>query len=202
MPQGICLDEHECSVVQKASVLHQEFHALAFTSETVRQIDFTNSLRGHQIYQGDPDRSTAQFMAPILNLLRAGLTRCSRLVLRNCPLGAADVDELLVALASNPPINLEVLDVANCGLPDVSLQALFRFMHNTGRSLQVLNVSGNLGRVPAPLVSSVMESFANLTSLNLSGVLMGTVDGELLPFSALTRLSQLEELNVSNFKVT
>jgi len=79
--------------VQQAPVLHQEFHALCFASGAVRQIDFTQSLSASSS-QHRQDYHSLQFLTPILDLLRMGLTRCNRIVLRGCPLGYADIREL------------------------------------------------------------------------------------------------------------
>ena len=90
---GVCLSEVESMVVQRGPLLHQEFHALCFASEAVRQIDCTQSLSvfplrnrqgGHRI----------EILTPILDLLRMGLTRCNRIILRGCLLGPADVRDL------------------------------------------------------------------------------------------------------------
>ena len=78
-------------------VLHQEFHALAFCSETIRQIDLGNcskSLSPRPAQQRSHQVSSLQFLAPILSLLRSGITKCNRLIVSGNILPQADVDDL------------------------------------------------------------------------------------------------------------
>ncbi|CAK7207935.1 hypothetical protein SEUCBS139899_010750 [Sporothrix eucalyptigena] len=207
---GVCLTTHETSLVQKASILHQEFHALAFASGKIRQIDFTNCLptKGKAV---DTSNYSVQFLVPIMNLLAAGLTRCNRLLLRGCYLGDVDIESLagyiapssehLDGAATQEAVSLEALDVANCGLSDESMKLLFQALCQSAWTLQSLDVSQNFGRVPAALIQQFMESVGSLRQLNLSGSITGTFEGELIPLEVLHRLEYLEELDISNFKL-
>ncbi|OAA64182.1 leucine rich repeat domain containing protein [Niveomyces insectorum RCEF 264] len=176
------------------SVLHQEFHALAFASGKIRQMDFTNCLPAD--HRSTPGSHSVQFLLPILNLLAAGLTRCNRLFLRGCALGDSDIDSL-----AKDAVGLEALDVANCGLSDQSMKTLFQALSQSAWTLTMLDVSQNFGRVPAALFQQFLESVGSLRQLNVSGSLTGTFEGELLPFEVLDRLENLEELDLSNFKL-
>jgi hypothetical protein len=83
-------------VLRTSPVLHQEFHALAFCSETLRQIDLRNcsrSLASRLAHHEDKTHSL-QFLAPILNLLRSGITKCNRLIISGNILPPSDVDDL------------------------------------------------------------------------------------------------------------
>jgi hypothetical protein len=77
-------------------VLHQEFHALAFCSETIRQIDLGNCSRSlsSRLEQQGTQATSLQFLTPILSLLRSGITKCNRLIIDNNVLPRADVDDL------------------------------------------------------------------------------------------------------------
>ncbi|CAK7274810.1 hypothetical protein SEPCBS119000_006363 [Sporothrix epigloea] len=211
MELGVYLTAHETSLVQRASILHQEFHALAFASGKIRQIDFTNCLPMHN-KAVDLSNYSVQFLVPIMNLLAAGLTRCNRLILRGCILGSVDIESLAGYIApsstdqadgvtAHESVTLEALDVANCGLNDESIKLLFHALCQSAWTLQSLDVSQNLGRVPAALVQQFMDSVGSLRQLNLSGCITGTLEGELLPLEALDRLERLEELDVSNFQL-
>lgn len=209
---GVCLTEHETSIVQKASLMHQEFHALAFASGKIRQIDLTNCLPAK--YKGDPATYSVQFLVPILNLLAAGLTRCNRLFLRGCHLGEVDVQTLAgymapasmeqidgTIAAGQDVVSLEVLDVANCGLTDQSMKLLFQGLVQSAGTLLTLDVSKNFGRVPAALAQEFMESVGSLRQLNLAGSLTGTAEGELISIQVLDRLEYLEEIDLSGFQL-
>ena len=98
---GLALAESECVALQYNSLLRQEIHGLAFCSEKIRQIDFTNCLRSLPVQrqmtaQGDPG---LQVFTPILNLLKLGLTKCNRFILKGNPLGQADLEELCKLLS-------------------------------------------------------------------------------------------------------
>ncbi|CAK7226026.1 hypothetical protein SBRCBS47491_006086 [Sporothrix bragantina] len=208
---GVYLTAHETSLVQKGSILHQEFHALAFASGKIRQIDFTNCLptKNKTI---DLSNYSVQFLVPIMNLLAAGLTRCNRLLLRGCNLGDVDIEslagyiapsssEVVDGAAAQEAVSLEALDVANCGLSDESMKLLFQALCQSAWTLQSLDVSQNFGRATAALIQQFMESVGSLRQLNLSGCITGTFEGELLPLEVLDRLEYLEELDISNFKL-
>jgi hypothetical protein len=80
---GVTLEADEVQILHQSSLLHQEFHALAFCSETIQQIDFTNCTASVSS-RTDTNREAApflQFLTPILNLLRSDITKCSHLIL-------------------------------------------------------------------------------------------------------------------------
>ncbi|EFX02749.1 leucine rich repeat domain containing protein [Grosmannia clavigera kw1407] len=209
---GVCLTTNESALVQKASLMHQEFHALAFASGKIRQIDFTNCLHG--VNQGNDAQRSVQFLVPILNLLAAGLTRCNRLILRGCALGDVDIDSLVTYISpsagdrietrvmpSHEAVGIEALDVSQCSLSEKAMKTLFQALSQSAWTLQELDISHNFGRVPAPMAQSLMDTVDNLRHLNLSGSLVGSFEGELLPLASLNRLSRLEHLDISNFKL-
>ncbi|CAK7221495.1 hypothetical protein SCUCBS95973_004519 [Sporothrix curviconia] len=206
------LDKHDSS--RKGNVAYMsrsEFHALAFASGKIRQIDFTNCLPTKN-KNVDLGNYSVQFLVPIMNLLAAGLTRCNRLLLRGCSLGDVDIESLagyiapssseqVDGAAAQEAVSLEALDVANCGLSDESMKLLFQALCQSAWTLQLLDVSQNFGRAPAALIQQFMESVGSLRQLNLSGCITGTFEGELLPLEVLDRLEYLEELDISNFKL-
>ena len=87
-------------------MLHQEFHALAFCSEKIRQIDFGNCSRSlsSRLAQQNSQASTLQFLTPILSLLRSGITKCNRLIVSGNTLPQADVED--IGEHSHPPLAL------------------------------------------------------------------------------------------------
>ena len=94
------LSEVELGPVRFGSLLHQELHALAFCSETIRQIDLSNcfpesAIRREMAASG----KWPAFLFPILNLLELGLTKCDHLLLSGNFLRAADVEALSASLS-------------------------------------------------------------------------------------------------------
>jgi hypothetical protein len=77
-------------------VLHQEFHALAFCSETIRQIDFGNCSKSlsSRLAAYKSQIPSLQFLTPVLRLLRSGITKCNRLIVSGNILPRFDVDDL------------------------------------------------------------------------------------------------------------
>lgn len=92
----MALGPEEIETLRASSVLHQEFHALAFCSETIRQIDFTNCSRTlpSRLAQHGDYAYSLPFLTPILNLLRSGITKCNRLILAGNPLSELDIESL------------------------------------------------------------------------------------------------------------
>lgn len=104
-------DEHFEDLVQ-APVLTQEFHALAFGSESIRSIDLTNCL-GVQAKRSSRTRAStdlaayrktsSEILRAILMLTRAELSVCNSITFSGNPLAQGDVDELgmLTCIKSN-----------------------------------------------------------------------------------------------------
>ncbi|ROV87357.1 hypothetical protein VSDG_09864 [Cytospora chrysosperma] len=196
----LVLSDVELGPVRFGSLLHQELHALAFCSETTRQIDLTNcfpesSVRREMAASG----KWPTFLFPILNLLELGLTKCNHLLLSGNFLRAADVESLIEALMTQR-VDVQTLDISNCGLSDLALRDIFEVLFHQGHSLQSLNVSGNRGRVHASVVASLSDVITDLRKLNVAGVLMGDISGPLFSFETLSRFENLEELDLSNYK--
>lgn len=215
----VALGPEDIDALIQESVLYNEFHALAFCSETVRQMDFTNSFKQFPASIGRliPEASrTNQFLFPIFNLIETGATKCNRLILSgnvlsppdianlskpcHCALRDSQANWLCLVYLSKAGL-LQALDVSRCGLCDLNLRDLLQALSCIPHSLQALNVSGNHGRVPARIVPDLMYLFVGLRELNLSGSLIGTVPESLIPCDALERLSHLRELDLSQYKI-
>ncbi|CCC12283.1 unnamed protein product [Sordaria macrospora k-hell] len=195
----VALGTDEIEVLKISPVLHQEFHALAFCSENIRQIDFTNASKSYpnKVSTSGQDTPTIQFLTPILELLKAGITRCNRLILAGNLLLQPDLAELAEALKAAP---IQALDVSYCGLDDMSLRDLIITPLLDGpRMVQVLDLSGNPGRVACQTVPDLLYSLGDLRELNLAGSLRGEMTGPLLPIEALENLPGLELLDISNY---
>ena len=96
---------------------------------------------------------------------------------------------------------LQGLDVSRCSLSDMDLRDLFEAIGYNAHPVQLLDISGNLGRIPATMVPNTIGLFMELRELNLYGTLLGAVQGPLLPFEALDNLVHLQELDISHSKV-
>ncbi|KAK7703918.1 hypothetical protein SLS64_008864 [Diaporthe eres] len=198
---GIALTEVELGPVKFGSLLHQELHGLAFCSETVRQIDFTNCFPENSVRREmSASGKWPAFLFPILNLLELGLTKCNRLLLSGNYLRSADVEGLIEALMTQS-VEIQSLDISNCGLSDLALRDTFEVLFHQGHSLQYLDVSGNRGRLHASVLANMLQVIFDLRKLNVSGILMGDIPGPLFSFETLSRFENLEELDLSKFKM-
>ncbi|KAK4169265.1 hypothetical protein QBC43DRAFT_59377 [Cladorrhinum sp. PSN259] len=185
-----------------SAVLHQEFHALAFCSGTIRQIDFTNCTASLASRLGNHDYlPSLQFLTPILSLLRTGNTKCSRLLLGGNALPQFDIDDLAETMKTG---TLHALDISYCGLGDMSLKEIVVApLEEALLPLQTLSISGNPGRVQAYILPELVNNLPDIQHLSLGGSILGDscVDGPLIPYEILENLPYLEELDISGFKV-
>ncbi|KAH6850100.1 hypothetical protein B0I37DRAFT_413526 [Chaetomium sp. MPI-CAGE-AT-0009] len=200
----VALGPDEIETLRISPVLHQEFHALAFCSEKIRQIDFGNCTKSisSRLAQSNNSQSPGlQFLAPILSLLRSGITKCNRLIVSGNNLPQFDVDDLAETMKCGA---IQALDVSYCGLDDASLRDMIVDpLSDYPGLLQSLSVSGNPGRLPAHIMPGLFRYLTEIRELNLSGSIQAEscIEGSLLPFSALESMERLEELDVSGYKL-
>ncbi|KAK1756075.1 RNI-like protein [Echria macrotheca] len=194
---GVIPSTADIEILQQSSVLHQEFHALAFCSEAVYQIDVSRSPtpRGKK----EPP-STLQFLTPILALLRSGITRCHNLVLSGNPIGHSDLVDIVETLEAGKILGL---DISSCGLFENDLKSLVAAFQGRFHPLRSLNISGNPGRLPARLLPDMLYSLVELRELNLRGSLQADSDisEPLIPYEILVQLECLEDLDLAGFKL-
>jgi hypothetical protein len=95
---GVGLGAEDIENLLQETVLYNEVHALAFCSEKVRQIDFTNTFKQLPVRSSTPrpphSPLSVQFLSPIFHLLEAGATKCNRLLLGGNELSQADISSL------------------------------------------------------------------------------------------------------------
>lgn len=205
---GTLLSSELCKPVQGGSILAQEIHALAFCIPSLRQMDFTDSLPNLPSLPHKPD---VQVLAPILNLLGAGLTNCNRVLLHGCPLGLGDVASLLSFLSrgdleDDVPIHLvpglQALDISRCSLCSQEMYLITEALSSQGHSLQLLDISQNTGRVAADVVTRFVDSMANLHILNLADAVVGPEYCALLSYESLMAFQNIQEINLSGYKLS
>lgn len=83
----------------------------------------------------------------------------------------------------------------------MDLRDLVEAAGHSARAVQMLNISGNFGGIPARMVRGSIDLFLELRELNLYRSILGDVQGPLLPVEALDRLIHLEELDISHSTV-
>ncbi|KAK1828416.1 protein NLRC3, partial [Podospora conica] len=196
----LTLSSHELQELMQAPVLHQEFHALAFCSETIRQIDFTRSAaRFSKNKRGEDEPTKLEFLTPILMLLRTGSTKCSHLLLSGNILRKQDVEEIAETLSTAA---IQALDVSSCGLDENDLEILTKPAQLTDK-VQLLDISKNLDRLPVTHLPNLLLGLVGVKELNLRGSLRAGMDvvETLFPFRLIQNLQKLEVLDISGLKI-
>lgn len=199
------LSAEEVEMLRISPVLHQEFHALVFCAETIRQIDFTNCSRSLperlRLKQGGAGPSL-QFLTPILSALRSGITKCDRLLVGGNLLPQFDIDDVAETMKMGL---IQALDIGYCGLNDMSLRDMIVTpLADRPVPLQSLSISGNPGRLPAYILPQLLYHLPEIRDLELRGSILGDseADGPLLPLDTLDYLYCLEKLDISGFKLS
>jgi len=95
---GVGLGVEDIDNLLQESVLYNEIHALAYCSEKVRQIDFTNTFKQLPVPANSRRNPryplSIQILTPVFHLLEAGATKCNRLLLGGNELSQADISSL------------------------------------------------------------------------------------------------------------
>ncbi|KAL1838019.1 hypothetical protein VTJ49DRAFT_3142 [Mycothermus thermophilus] len=197
------LEPDEIRILRQSPLLHQEFHALAFCSETVRQMDLSNcsSSLSSRLSMDKTSVSDLEFLAPILSLLRCGITKCNRLIVSGNILPLGDIQDLALTMKCGV---IRALDVSRCGLDDFNLHDIVvDSLPEQRGQLRALTISGNPGRLPARVLPDLLGYLADVRELNLSGSIQGDgfIEYSVLPVDALQCMNNLEELNLSGYKL-
>ncbi|KAK4215378.1 hypothetical protein QBC37DRAFT_124908 [Rhypophila decipiens] len=198
---GVTLQPDEMDILQDSPILHQEFHALAYCSETIRHIDFTNTSKSYlsRVNQGKSGAATLQYLTPILNLLRFDISRCAHLNLSLNPLSRLDTQEISDAMRDG---KIQSLDVSCCGLDDMGLrEAVVAPILAGPKPLESLNISGNPGRLSSYIVPEMLENLGELRELNMHGSLKGDTAEPLFTAETLDRLRCLEAIDISKYNL-
>jgi hypothetical protein len=115
-------------------------------------------------------------------------------------LGRDDVDDLLSILKTDG-VELHALEVSRCGLSDLVMRDILEALLHRERMLQSLSISRNPARIHASFVQHIVHNIADLRKLDVSHSIMAGIDGPLLSFDDLMRFQNLEELDLSGYKV-
>ena len=159
-----------------ATVLTQEIHALMFSSESIKVIDFTNSL-GSRI-QGSHHRSSTDYAAleqmsselirPMMMLMRWGLFHGHSVSMAGNHLGPADVDELTNILMLEHT-SVKKLDLSNCSLGEFGLSKIWSVLPVQANCLESLDLSDNAGTINYDYMLDSLNGLRAIKQLKLRG---------------------------------
>ncbi|PON27938.1 hypothetical protein TGAM01_v203075 [Trichoderma gamsii] len=175
---GVKLPEDYYQLLSQATVLEQEIHALLFSSESIRHIDFTNTaglkrpLRP-QTGRGSVDQTTMRKMSseiirPLSMLLKTQLSHCHSISMSGNPIGSSDVAELANVFGLDD-VHLRKVDLSNCGLGDIDLNKLWSGLAGQAETIEYIDTSGNSGTVGFDTLTYTLRQLRNIKKLNISG---------------------------------
>ncbi|KAF5005852.1 hypothetical protein FDECE_7737 [Fusarium decemcellulare] len=197
---GIKTSEEHYDLLMQSSVLSQEMHALAFSSESIRSMDLRNILgsRSSVGRSKDPEgarRVSSEVLRPILMLLKRRSCLCHSITMSGNLLAPADVEELANLLVLDE-IYMRKLDLSNCGLGDEGLATLWAGIAGQGSTLQHIDTSENQGTVKFEVIHYSLSQLQAIRKLNIAGNTRIPLDLPLFEESALNSWA-LEELDLS-----
>ncbi|KAM5351530.1 hypothetical protein ACJ41O_004253 [Fusarium nematophilum] len=197
---GIKISEEHYDLLIQASVLSQEMHALAFSSESIRSMDLRNILGSRSTIgrSKDPEgarRVSSEVLRPILMLLRRQACLCHSITMSGNLLAPADVEELANLLVLEE-VYMRKLDLSNCGLGDEGLTTLWTGISGQGSSLQHVDTSENQGTVKFEAIHYSLSQLQAIRKLNIAGNTRIPLDTPLFEEAVLNSWA-LEELDLS-----
>ena len=178
---------------ESMSVLCQEIRALALKSRRLRRMDFTSSISkpssNSVSTEQDPSCGIPEAIVP---LCKKSLTNVDWVVLNGIRLIDADLDYLVDA-ASCRACHLRALEIGDSELSVHDMDVLLSTMATHEDTLEVIDISGSLGRFSAELFQQQIGYFGHIRRLNLTRVQKTAGPEPLIPPEVLLtwRLEQL-----------
>ncbi|KAF4335127.1 NLRC3, partial [Fusarium beomiforme] len=197
---GVKISEEHYDILMQSSVLSQEMHALAFSSESIRSMDLKNIL-GPRSTIGrakDPEgarRVSSEVLRPILLLLKRQACLCHSITMSGNLIAPGDVEELANLLVLDE-VYMRKLDLSNCGLGDEGLTTLWTGIPGQGTNLQHIDTSENQGTVKFETMRDSLSQLRAIRKLNIAGNTRIPFDVPLFEDNVLSSWS-LEELDLS-----
>ncbi|CAM1505561.1 Fc.00g111980.m01.CDS01 [Cosmosporella sp. VM-42] len=201
---GLNIPEDHYDILLQAPVLTQEFHALVFASESIRNIDLTNVLGAQNLTKRQSQAKVdleqcrqyfSEVLRPILILIKNQLCLCHGITVTGNPLSLGDVEDLANLLLLDR-VCFKKLELANCHLGDAAISELWLNMAGQAGSLQTLDTSGNHGIVKFELIQHSLSQLRAITKLNIAGNTRIDSDMSLFDEDAIHSWA-LEDLDIS-----
>jgi hypothetical protein len=204
---GTLIPAEMYELLQEASVLSRELHALTFASDSIRSLDLTRAFgaRSQKPAQSSANehakhlRLSSELMSPLLMLMRAQKCHCQSILFRGNLLAPSEVDDLANTLLLEG-VCIRRLDLANCGLGESGLSKLWTGLSGQAATLEVLDTSNNQGTVKFEVIRSTLSQLRAIRKLHIAGNTRVDSDASLLSASAMSSWS-LQELDMSGIMV-
>jgi hypothetical protein len=202
---GVKISEEHYDILMQSSVLSQEMHALAFSSESIRSMDLRNILGPRSTIgrSKDPEgarRVSSEVLRPILLLLKRQACLCHSITMSGNLIASSDIEELANLLVLDE-VYMKKLDLSNCGLGDEGLTTLWAGIPGQGANLQHIDTSENQGTVKFETIRDSLSQLRAIRKLNIAGNTRLPFDVPLFEDHVLSSWS-LEELDLSGISVS
>ncbi|KAK6448245.1 hypothetical protein FP744_10004495 [Trichoderma asperellum] len=175
---GVKIPDDYYQILVQATILEQEIHALLFSSESIRHIDFTNTVglqrtKRPQTGRGSINHTTMRKMSseiirPLSMLLKTQLSHCHSISMSGNPIGSSDVAELANVFGLDD-VHLKKIDLSNCGLGDIDLNKLWSGLAGQAETIEYIDTSNNSGTVGFDTFTYTLRQLRNIKKLNISG---------------------------------
>ncbi|SZF04245.1 unnamed protein product [Blumeria hordei] len=171
---GISLPKYFNLRPHEKSILYQEIQALALKSTRLRRMNFTNTLPRRRprdnfdIEGGEMDQDPGcEIVGALLPLCQNQITNVTWIVLSGIELGETDLDFLVPGL-HKPQSKIRAIELSRCDLTDRGIMQLVTHLERQNTTLELIDLSGNPGRISLQKFQGSMSRFTNIRSLNLS----------------------------------
>ncbi|KHJ34377.1 putative leucine rich repeat protein [Erysiphe necator] len=203
---GISLPNHFNLRPQNKSLLYQEVQALAVKSTRLKRMDFANTLPRRRPKDnfdnegGEMDKDPGcEIVGALLPLCQNQITNVTWVILSGIELGETDLEFLIPGLF-RPQAKMRAIEFSHCGLTDRGIMQLITHLERQNKTIEVINFSGNPGRISLQDFQGSMSRFTNIRSLNLSRTAW-TAGEEPLILPEVLLTWKLEELILSGIVV-
>lgn len=175
-------------------VLSQEIRGLALKSRRLRRFDFSYSIPSRSTVDDSPaiDSGIPEALAP---LCKRSLTNVDWIILTGVRLADSDLNYLVDA-ASERACHFRALEIGDCGLSIHDVDVLLSALACQDTTMEVINISGALGRFSPELFQRGLGAFSRIRRLNLTRVQKTAGPEPLIAPDALLAW-RLEELHLS-----
>lgn len=203
---GISLPNHFNLRPQNKSLLYQEVQALALKSMRLRRLDFANTLPRRRPKDnfdnegGEMDKDPGcEIVEALLPLCQNQITNVTWINLSGIELGETDLEFLIPGLFRSQA-KIRAIQCSRCGLTDRGIMQLITHLERQNKTIELIDFSGNPGRISIQKFQGSMSRFTNIRSLNLSRTVW-TAGEESLILPEVLLTWRLEELILNGIVV-
>lgn len=187
------LTDDEFDALLHATIFEQEIHSLFFATDSIRSINFNNTLGAEPIIGASS--LSVEFIRPLVWLMRRDILHCHNLYFSNVPLPSNEVDDLAIAMVMDH-VHIRRLDLSHCDLGDLGLTKLWTALAAQASTLEAVDTSNNRGFVREDTMRQTLNQLRGLSTLRIANNTRVLSDAPLFDFDAI-KTWPLEVLDLS-----